>query len=523
MAVVVFGKTMQLTSFTVQNMSTHSTPSRPSCNHDLPVIDTRGHEEYLSAVTFAAPGHLTPPASAHESRRPSLGCGTFDDPQYSYPTASHVFSHSPTPVHAFSSGHVYSQPWSQQSLVQLPEHSALKACQISASALDAALTACEQQRFEEPLSGHTEMQLDGPWRDMTGDGWSTPEAAVYAANLQNVNVPWNMFHNGHDLDYRTASTAAFCEPSDTAHDLRIDTSVAAGLGSFTGSVYGVQSATVMPSQLSPGEEWEWQDYAPSSSLNGARESLASSFASSTATSSPLEYDSPRTPPQMYDEVVGYSLVHGGPMSPTALNGQSAYPSTATRASARQRRKNSRRGKQQKSHHGWTIGSEETGIKCEVGGRHAATILNFLHLKTQPHEIPAHVITPSKPHRCPHINPDGTHCQSRFERSEHLKRHQNKHSDVRAFQCPFTNDSDPAKKCKHEKGVSRSDNAGDHFKSHLKVTPRGRRNSHLQWPEVRDRILETYDEKVAKKLITNLEKWIRTNDAGEGQRGHLAHY
>lgn len=134
----------------------------------------------------------------------------------------------------------------------------------------------------------------------------------------------------------------------------------------------------------------------------------------------------------------------------------------------------------------------------------------------------HTPAAPKPHVCRHPKAGATGgiCGSRFERSEHLKRHQNMHSNERQFQCPFTKHSNPAKKCKHEKGVSRSDNAGDHFKSHLKDTKKGRRNPQLQWPEIKEAILFEYDPKAARKLITNLEKWIREKDDGLYQRHWL---
>lgn len=100
------------------------------------------------------------------------------------------------------------------------------------------------------------------------------------------------------------------------------------------------------------------------------------------------------------------------------------------------------------------------------------------------------------------------CGKRFERNEHLKRHLILHSNERRYHCPLEN-------CK--KRISRSDNAGDHFRTHLKEASKGRRNKHTEWPVLRDLLLLKYDEKDAVKMILRLERWIWENPEGQIQR------
>jgi hypothetical protein len=83
----------------------------------------------------------------------------------------------------------------------------------------------------------------------------------------------------------------------------------------------------------------------------------------------------------------------------------------------------------------------------------------------------------------------------------LKRHEGSHSgiDERKYWCPLC----PRK-------IGRPDNAGDHFKTHLRPKTSGKRNEHFDWPQVQDSIWEAYDDKkVAKKLLDGLRRWINT--------------
>ena len=77
----------------------------------------------------------------------------------------------------------------------------------------------------------------------------------------------------------------------------------------------------------------------------------------------------------------------------------------------------------------------------------------------------------------------------------------KHSLERKYPCPLC-----------PKKIGRPDNAGDHFKTHLRAKTKGKRNDHVEWPVLHNAICNGYeDKKVAKKLLDGLRRWI---DAGK---------
>jgi len=104
----------------------------------------------------------------------------------------------------------------------------------------------------------------------------------------------------------------------------------------------------------------------------------------------------------------------------------------------------------------------------------------------------------KPFVC--VAPDkvGKLCNAAFARGEHLKRHLSMHSSIRRFPCVLPD-------C--EKKIGRSDNACDHFRTHLALHGRNKRNDHFHWREVERRIRWAYPEKTAGKIIVNLERWL----------------
>lgn len=114
---------------------------------------------------------------------------------------------------------------------------------------------------------------------------------------------------------------------------------------------------------------------------------------------------------------------------------------------------------------------------------------------------------TKPHKCLHQDtPHSRPCGRSFERSEHLKRHMGMHSSERPYPCPLPG-------C--DKRIGRPDNAGDHFKTHLRPPSKGKRNKHCDWPTLERCILAEYAEKPATKLLNNLRKWIaQENRAAE---------
>lgn len=125
------------------------------------------------------------------------------------------------------------------------------------------------------------------------------------------------------------------------------------------------------------------------------------------------------------------------------------------------------------------------------------------------------VQPSKNNKaqcCKIIKLNGQPCSARFHRPEHLKRHQLSHSDERAYPCPLPD-------C--PRAIQRGDNAGDHFKTHMKGPRRGQRNKHAEWPVLKKLINAHYEGKTREKLIRNLERWILTKPEAEEQRHWLA--
>lgn len=113
---------------------------------------------------------------------------------------------------------------------------------------------------------------------------------------------------------------------------------------------------------------------------------------------------------------------------------------------------------------------------------------------------------SKPNKCDFEDPNtGKICGSKFDRKEHLKRHQGMHSNIKDFCCPMP-------QCVRKNfWVGRVDNAGDHFKTHLKPPKKGKRNQYCTLEYLEELLREQYSEARATKLITNLRKWKARED------------
>jgi hypothetical protein len=116
----------------------------------------------------------------------------------------------------------------------------------------------------------------------------------------------------------------------------------------------------------------------------------------------------------------------------------------------------------------------------------------------------------KSYVCVYIEDDGRQCNTAFARSEHLKRHLSKHSKDRKFPCVLPDCS---------KKIGRSDNACDHFRTHLQMPGRNKRNKHFHWRDVEGRIRLAYPDKVAAKIIVNLERWLEKPENEELRKAH----
>jgi hypothetical protein len=94
-----------------------------------------------------------------------------------------------------------------------------------------------------------------------------------------------------------------------------------------------------------------------------------------------------------------------------------------------------------------------------------------------------------------------YCMRSFDRLEHLNRHQQSHVPEarRKFFCPLHD-------CpQRQKRISRSDNAVQHIKTHLKAEAKGTRNHHHSWLKIKQLMVDQYEPKVARQLIKTIEK------------------
>ena len=147
-------------------------------------------------------------------------------------------------------------------------------------------------------------------------------------------------------------------------------------------------------------------------------------------------------------------------------------------------------KLQAPHRAWYEGYGPSGchIRCE-GKRFALGIGHNGAIEQVAFEASAGGA--HKPHKC-------DQCGRRFERSEHLKRHMGMHSNERPFPCPLPD-------C--NKKIGRPDNAGDHFKTHLRPPTKGKRNKHYKWAFFKACILKEYPEPQAMKVLSKLSRWM----------------
>ena len=105
----------------------------------------------------------------------------------------------------------------------------------------------------------------------------------------------------------------------------------------------------------------------------------------------------------------------------------------------------------------------------------------------------------KTYSCTYISGDGRPCASHFRNRYRLTRHGIMHCDrsQRKYPCSLPG-------CGQRSG--RSDNARDHFKTHLRHTGR-RRNGHFTWEVVKTTIQSMYEDDEAAKLLAHLDRWV----------------
>jgi hypothetical protein len=254
--------------------------------------------------------------------------------------------------------------------------------------------------------------------------------------------------------------------------------------------YGAHSAlyqqpqVVVPSQLSPNEDCQHQQFSNYTTPDCNPKGLGNSFTSSSMSFNGYDMVGPPSPQDVYfahSEDEDYLMVKAERFETPEQEFVSHGPllRQKKRASRRLRKAGNRTPH---CHH------DVNGFDIQCEGRQCC--LQPLKLE---------IASSKKPFRCTFVDEDGRPCASRFDRSEHLKRHEGRHSPERKYPCPLPG-------CNRR--IGRPDNAGDHFKTHLRPKTAGKRNAHFDWNEVHNAIWENYeDQKVAKKLLDGLRRWI----------------
>ena len=479
----------------VFNMSSMTTPTRPRPPIVLPGIDTRAHlDGKATMLTYS--GLPTPPQSALESRRPSIQYSALADGPYSAVSSSATFSQPATPIRTLGRQDSLSQPWLDH---------VSSATNTPTATLQAAYTATNgfHQHFHSPYQTQPPFQtsgLDGnglygddsavyqgqfgPPINSSSEGLWSPSQPQHTANTQCASslgpTLFAMSQGLHAEDQPTESPGwgtqgIYQEPQSAAH-------TAGHVSQYGGPVSSgyVQPQLIVPSQLSPHEEYAQELYHATPSPAHAMTGYSTSFGSSNDSVNGFELVRAPSPIDAY-------FAHSDEEDFTHVKyeraGSPPYRASLRRCSTSgTRRRNTKRSRPSLPGivHRHVVGNTE--VFCDfdpVNGPRVKTV--------------------EKQHKCTHLKPNGELCGVAFDRSEHLKRHLGSHSDEKHYPCPLPD-------CRKE--IQRPDNAGDHFKTHLRPKKKGKRNNHVPWPILRNAIWTTYsDKKRAKKLLDNLEKWV----------------
>lgn len=503
-----------LTFTAVYDMSNTTTPTRAGRGIVVPIIDTQrasASEQPVSSCYGAWPP--TPPQSAHESRRPSLTGQGFSDAATSSSPFGCVYSQPPTPSHAMLHGQeLFLQQCSDGSDTQLG--AANHRLGYSNDCLQRSLL---HRSFEQdvPCSAPgTQMNHLYPNFNVS----HTDSLAINLNSSPESESVWSRYGHGiegfdsRNLDFETTLFAR-------QHGFRLEQhhfSPAPGVSTHATTAvyderhdfYGQDMASsfqhpqvVVPSQLTPTDDYVMLHSSGYDTPEQGGSSFADSFDSTEATLSTFDEASTPTPGQPYltsADDNGWSFVDSvssqhQPSSVAATHGsRSTRTSRASRSSRRGRTLNSRQVVERLGFH-VTL---DSGVSMDSQG----------HLHTK------RTSGPNKPHKC-------DRCGAKFERSEHLKRHASSHSEVRPFTCPIPG-------CKKnadggEKGMTRGDNATDHYKTHLRGPRGGIRNRPCKWDELKHRLQSKFGEcNKTEKLIGRIEKWIREHDDAAHQRQYV---
>ncbi|KAM3422949.1 hypothetical protein BST61_g432 [Cercospora zeina] len=489
--------------YNVYDMSSTSTPTRPARGLVVPGIDTHtvfDQTPCLSQQTqsFSGWGPLTPPSSAQDSRRPSLAFSSMSDATVHSGTSSlSAFSQPATPVHSMaSSADSFVHQWHETTDM----HAALPAQMESACNLPQPHAMCDMSYSNGLPDVPMHMSDTSPMRE---EMWQGPQHASFGPALQLLGQPHAQQH---------ASMYANPSASMTAS---LEQSVFPNCGPHA---FHAQPRVVVPSQLGPQHDYPMDHYPQYDQNESMSRDFAQSFDSNMSGHSGWESVGPPSPMAAYMEPAEEDYVM---VKDEFIKDEFATTPTKSRVfgkdpvASRVQRRSSRKLRTSRAS-GNVFYQKDTGFCVfTCAGKRFRTAIDDHGKKVIIPETPPE----DKQNRCTFRMDDMTICSASFFRAEHLKRHMLKHSDERAFPCPLP-------KCKGN--ISRSDNASDHFMTHLREKTKGKRNEHFSIDQIEQYLRNdpAWDEQKVAKMIGRLHQRLarsqeQARQAAAAQESQLA--
>lgn len=287
-----------------------------------------------------------------------------------------------------------------------------------------------------------------------------------------------LFGFGQGVNRQTDASLMYADPDSTLSHPSLEPSAFHELGNAT--MYS-PAQVVIPSQINPQEEYSMEHYPDYDDANVSFDSSATSGWDSVGPQSP---DGAYCDPSEDD---GYVMIK--PEVCRTKSPRRSLPGPIP--NNRIKRKTSRKSRRSTHDSAWLV--ERHGFTIRYEGKEWERLPELKAAAKYPED--------SKPQICTVVVEDNI-CGAKFHRSEHLKRHKKMHDVERDFHCPLAD-------CK--KAMSRSDNATDHFKTHLKGPGKGKRNKECTLEQLADAMLNNErwgESKKTNKMLGGLEKWYR---------------
>ena len=467
-------------------MSATSTPERLPRGGPVPYIDTRAPVANApTALQFA--GWLTPPQSAHESRRPSMAYSSYSEMQHSTASTATAFSLSSTPSRS----------------VQDRSHHAAQSFANEHVQFDLAAPLSNQQHVTQDMvdlglqaQAGCSLEHDTIWSagSITANDSEDYHGHFDSENAENLWQVQNVSGNGYL--HQSAGLQATLFPIDhgmAANPYMISPtySVDSNAASFPAFHYNALPQTyyqspeiVAPSLVNPHNGHGDQQYSVLESPGSSPHDLSASFGSDVSSWAVVHTPGPEM--DCCEDMDGF--LHIEKEEQIDASPSSTIECKPIKARSGGRRVSKRGRRTQPVRQVANINGTEIDLQLEGDG---------IGFEGNRFVYTDHSIK-KKPFVCDAPDKDGKLCNAAFARGEHLKRHLSMHSSIRKFPCVLPG-------CK--KRIGRSDNACDHFRTHLALHGRNKRNEHFHWREVERRIRWAYPEKTAGKILANLERWL----------------